>query len=59
MLDPVDILHGGDVLDSSIEDSILLRLMMWVWLAPPCGSFSPLRNLDYYGPLRPKGNPCR
>lgn len=58
MLDPVDILFGGDIFDRSIEDSILLRLMKWVWLAPPCGSFSPLRNLDYYGPLRPKGNPA-
>ena len=28
-----------------------------VWLAPPCGTFSPLRNLDIGGPLRPRGNP--
>lgn len=33
------------------------RKVGWLWLAPPCGSFSALRNLDYGGPLRPKGCP--
>ena len=31
--------------------------MRWLWLAPPCSSFSPLRNLDKGGPLRPIGLP--
>ena len=58
MLDPVDILFGSDVLSADIERTILLRLVLWLWMAPPCGSFSPLRNLDRGGPLRPKGNPA-
>ena len=28
--------------------------LRWVWIAPPCKSFSPLRDLDSKGPLRPK-----
>ena len=34
-----------------------MRLLLWLWMAPPGGSFSPLRNLDHGGPLRPRGNP--
>ena len=37
---------------------MILRIMIgWLWVAPPCGSFSALRNLDRGGPLRPKGRP--
>ena len=36
---------------------LLSGKVSWIWLAPPCGSFSPLRNLDKGGPLRPSGNP--
>lgn len=57
MYSPVEILLGTDAMDAWLDDVILHGLVSWVWLAPPCGSFSPLRNLDYGGPLRPKGNP--
>ena len=57
MLDPVDIIYGSDVLSPNIDDTILMRLLLWLWMAPPGGSFSPLRNLDHGGPLRPRGNP--
>ena len=57
MLDPVDILWGADAFDSWIDDMNLRIMIGWLWVAPPCGSFSALRNLDRGGPLRPKGCP--
>ena len=57
MLPPVDALWGLDALDDWIDTVILAGRIGWMWLAPPCGSFSALRNLDYGGPLRPKHNP--
>ena len=57
MLDPVDILWGSDAFESWIEFYICNGYIGWLWLAPPCGTFSALRNLDRGGPLRPKGCP--
>ena len=55
MMDPIDLLHGRDAFDPELERVLQNRLVMWIWLAPPCSSFSPLRNLDAAGPLRPQG----
>lgn len=57
MLEPVELANGSDVMSPWIEERLRAGGIFWVWLAPPCGSFSPLRNLDRYGPLRPKGFP--
>lgn len=57
MLQAVDILYGLDALCRTIDKKLRSGLADWIWLAPPCGTFSPLRNLDFGGPLRPKGNP--
>ena len=57
MLEPVDILWGKDVFAASVVDPLLDGRCNWLWLAPPCSSFSPLRNLDPDGPLRPAGLP--
>ena len=54
---PAEILRGSDVMCPMVDLVIRLKQVSWVWLAPPCGSFSPLRNLDIGGPLRPKGRP--
>ena len=43
--------------ESWIEFYIDNGYIGWLWLAPPCGTFSALRNLDRGGPLRPKGCP--
>lgn len=39
-----------------IEEAICQKKIGWIWLAPPCATFSALRNLDRGGPLRPRGN---
>ena len=57
MMQAVEILQGLDAMCISIDEKLRNGLADWIWLAPPCGSFSPLRNLDVGGPLRPKGNP--
>ena len=59
MRDPVDLLWGEDVFDPRLDELIKTRQVKWLWLAPPCSSFSPLRNLDRSGPLRvvPEGDP--
>lgn len=57
MREPVEILLGSDAMDSSIDLVLLNHGVAWIWLAPPCCSFSPLRNWDVGGPLRPKGMP--
>ncbi len=57
MLEPIEIELGTDAFCSSIELRLVSGEADWVWLAPPCGTFSPLRNLDVGGPLRPRGNP--
>ena len=57
MLDPVELLLGSNALDDWLDQVLLSGKVSWIWLAPPCGSFSPLRNLDKGGPLRPSGNP--
>ena len=57
VLDPVDILFGLDALDPQWVRVIRDRGLSWLWLAPPCSSFSPLTNLDLHGPLRPRGFP--
>ena len=57
MLDPVDLCYGLDAFDVRLDKAIHDREVFWIWLAPPCGSFSPLRNWDRGGPLRPKGFP--
>lgn len=57
MHDPVEIELGRDVFDPWLDWLLAVGLVAWAWFAPPCGSFSPLRNLDIGGPLRPKGCP--
>ena len=57
MHDPVDILWGKDIFDKNIDRAICAGEVGWLWMAPPCCSFSPLRNLDRGGPLRPSGCP--
>ena len=57
MFDPIDELWGGDAFDPRIDWLIKSRQVRWLWLAPPCSSFSPLRNLDRGGPLRPAAHP--
>lgn len=57
MHDPVDILWGKDIFDKDIDRAICAGEVGWLWMAPPCCSFSPLRNLDRGGPLRPSGCP--
>ena len=46
-----------DAFDPEIEKVIRRGEVNWLWLAPPCKSFSALRNLDKGGPLRPRGKP--
>lgn len=58
MHSPVDILYGRDVFDETIDSLIKQGHVSFLWLAPPCSSFSCLRNLDRGGPLRPKGCPA-
>jgi hypothetical protein len=55
---PVEILNGSDAFDQAIDEALCRREVGWLWLAPPCGSFSPPRNLDKGGPLRPRGRPA-
>ena len=55
MFDTVDILWGADAFEGWIDEYLVKGKIGWLWLAPPCSSFSPLRNLDKGGPLRPKG----
>ena len=57
MLDPIDQLWGDDAFDSRLDWLIRTRQVRWLWLAPSCSSFLPLRNLDKGGPLRPIGLP--
>jgi hypothetical protein len=54
---PVELQAGLDAFDPLWEAWLLAGLICWLWLAPPCSSFSPLRNLDPGGPLRPRGLP--
>ena len=55
---PVDVLYGLDARSAWIDEQIEAGLLYWLWLAPPCSSFSALRNLDAGGPLRPKDHPA-
>ena len=59
MLQPYDVLYGSKytMFSTDLDRFILQRMVSWLWLAPPCSSFSPLRNLDRGGPLRPIGKP--
>ncbi|CAE7489091.1 unnamed protein product [Symbiodinium natans] len=57
MLGPVDLLYGKDALEECWAELIRTRAVAWVWLSPPCSSFSPLTNLGAGGPLRTKGQP--
>lgn len=57
MFDPIEISMGRDAFEPWLEWLLASGRVAWVWLSPPCGTFSPLRNLDHGGPLRPKGCP--
>ena len=58
MYPPVELEHGSDVFDPALTSLIEnADDLLFIWLAPPCSSFSTLRNLDAGGPLRPRGNP--
>ena len=52
-----DMLEPATHIEAGIAEAIVRGEIGWLWLAPPCSSFSPLRDLDYGGPLRPKGLP--
>ena len=58
MLDPWDILYGDhfDAMSSALDDLLNHSVLSFGWFAPPCTTFSPLRNLDPGGPLRPPHN---
>lgn len=58
MFEPVEIEFGRDAFDPWVTFLLASGAVAWVWLSPPSGSFSALRNLDIGGPLRPKGNPA-
>ena len=49
--------EGLDVFSPEIVKRIFEGKVSWVWLSPPWSSFSPLRNLDSGGPLRPRQLP--
>ncbi|CAE7216591.1 unnamed protein product, partial [Symbiodinium sp. KB8] len=57
MLDPWCFERSSTSFDGHLEELMRGGQVRWAWLAPPCGSFSPLRNLDVSGPLRRKGVP--
>ena len=62
MEEPIDMLWGQDALGAHIDRRLAVGDIVWLWLAPPCSSFSVLRNLDRGGALRPRGLPegdCR
>jgi hypothetical protein len=50
VLPPVELSLGFDVMSSLVEQCIAEHILGWIWSAPPCCSFSPLRNLDGGGP---------
>ena len=52
MLEPTFLFEAG------IDLAIASGEITWLWITPPCNSFSPLRDLDCGGPLRPKGDPA-
>ena len=51
--------HGLDVLDKALDRFLRnhKQRLRFIFLAPPCSSFSGLQNLNTGGPLRPGGNP--
>ena len=59
MFDAIELVKGAefDVMKKSVLLLMSFPNLRWAWFAPPCSSFSPLRNLDVGGPLRPLGNP--
>ena len=59
MFHPFDTLHGEafSAFAERIDRWIVGGLVAFVWLGPPCKSFSSLRYMDKGGPLRPTGNP--
>ena len=59
MLDPMDIMYGlqGDAFSNSMDDALAQRLIYWLWMAPPCSSFSVIRNIEKGGPLRSREKP--
>ncbi|CAE7376276.1 unnamed protein product [Symbiodinium sp. CCMP2456] len=54
---PVNAYNILDARTQWLDDEVERGGVHWVWLAPPCSSFSGLRNLDRGGPLRPRGCP--
>ena len=59
MHEPYDKKFGkrGVAFNKSVDTLIVCGLCLFLWLAPPCNSFSSIRNLDAQGPLRPAGCP--
>ena len=54
MLEPWDLLAGRDALDPTLDAIIKSGKVGWVWIAPPCTSFSSLYNMRSKASL---GNP--
>ena len=46
-----------DVLSPRLDAYLRAVSLAWVWMAPPCKSFSAIRNLDPGGPLRSRTRP--
>ncbi len=51
---PIELKNGCDVFSPEVEALVRSGRLLFLWLAPPCSSFSALRNIDPAGPLRPK-----
>ena len=58
MREVVDVVGVLDAWIPAVEEALKNGEVGWLWMSPPRGSFSPLRNLDHGGPLRPGGSPA-
>ena len=56
---PIDLRHGphSTAFAPKIDRDIISGKLGWLWLAPPCTTYSSLQNLRRGGPLRTKDRP--
>ena len=54
MRPPIDVLYGptSTVFDAALDREINSGETDWLWMAPPCATFSTLQNMRRGGPLR-------
>ena len=57
MLEPIELTTGTDVFAPAVDATIATAPLLFTWFAPPCASFSILRNICAGGPLRPRPLP--